>query len=338
MVHARFLLGPAGAGKTFRCLSEIRQSLRAEPDGPPLILLAPKQATFQLERQLLADATLRGYTRLQILSFDRLARWALAFAGEPDQPLLSEDGRVMVLHALLARRRKELRIFHASAGLPGFARQLSLELRELQQRQVTPEILRQLAAQGDLSDSLQRKLHDLSVLLGDYLEWLQRRSLQDAECLLELAAAALKRTTSPPALASALWLDGFAEMTPPELDLLAAVAARCERVTLAFCLENPPAPTPGSWLSIWTGIGETFRQCQARFSGLPGARVTVEVLQRDPSRGRFRKNPVLLHLEEKWTRPTDFPAEEGGALRLAECLNPAAEAVLAAREILRFVR
>src|SRR5580658_8598245 len=194
-VHARFLLGPAGAGKTFRCLTEIRQSLRAEPDGPPLILLAPKQATFQLERQLLADATLRGYTRLQIFSFERLAKFALAFAGEPDQPLLSEDGRVMVLHALLARRRKELQIFHASAGLPGFARQLSLELRELQQRQVSPDILRLLAAQGDLSDSLQRKLHDLSVLLGDYLEWLQRRSLQDAECLLELAAAALKRTT-----------------------------------------------------------------------------------------------------------------------------------------------
>jgi ATP-dependent helicase/nuclease subunit B len=341
-VHARFLLGPAGAGKTFRCLSEIRQSLLAKPDGPPLILLAPKQATFQLERQLLTDANLQGYTRLQILSFERLAKFVLAFASQPEQPLLSEDGRIMVLHALLARRRKTLQIFHASAGLPGFARQLSLELRELQQRQVSPEMLAQLAAQIDLSESLRRKLHDLSVLLGDYLAWLQHRSLQDAECLLDLAAAALKRADSPAPLASALWLDGFAEMTPPELDLLAAVAARCEKVTLAFCLEGAPAETRGSWLSIWTGIGETFRQCKARFSGLPGARVTVEVLQRDPLRGRFSNNPALLHLEEKWTLPTDFPDDAGTApteaLRLAECLNPAAEAVLAAREILRFVR
>src|SRR5580658_9769391 len=145
MVHARFLLGPAGAGKTFRCLSEIRQALLAQPDGPPLILLAPKQATFQLERQLLADQNLRGYTRLQILSFERLAKFALEFAGQALQPLLSEDGREMVLHAILARRRKALQIFHASAGLPGFARQLSLELRDLQQRQVTPDLLRRLA-------------------------------------------------------------------------------------------------------------------------------------------------------------------------------------------------
>ena len=48
---------------------------QASPDGPPLILLAPKQATFQLERQLLADDSLRGYTRLHILSFERLARF-----------------------------------------------------------------------------------------------------------------------------------------------------------------------------------------------------------------------------------------------------------------------
>jgi hypothetical protein len=52
-VQARFLLGPAGSGKTFLCLKEIRDALRENSEGPPLILLAPKQATFQLERQLL---------------------------------------------------------------------------------------------------------------------------------------------------------------------------------------------------------------------------------------------------------------------------------------------
>ncbi len=337
-MHARFLLGPAGAGKTFRCLTEIRQSLLAEPDGPPLILLAPKQATFQLERQLLAQADLQGYTRLQILSFERLARLALEFTGRPAPTLLSEDGRAMVLHALLARRRQELQIFHASAGLPGFARQLSLELRELQQRQISPALLRQLAAQPDLSETLRHKLHDLSILLEDYLAWLQRRSLQDAECLLGLASNALKGAGSPSPLASALWLDGFAEMTPAELDLLAAAAARCDNVTLAFCLEGPPAESPGSWLSIWTGIGKTYRQCLGRLSGLPGARVTVEVLPRDPSHGRFAGNAVLRHLAEKWTQPADFSGEAGGSLRLAQCLNPAEEAILAAGEILRFVR
>jgi ATP-dependent helicase/DNAse subunit B len=43
-----------------------------------LIFVAPKQATFQLERQLLSDPNLGGYTRLRILSFDRLAEMVLA--------------------------------------------------------------------------------------------------------------------------------------------------------------------------------------------------------------------------------------------------------------------
>ncbi|MGA2176981.1 MAG: PD-(D/E)XK nuclease family protein [Verrucomicrobiota bacterium] len=341
-VQARFLLGPAGTGKTFLCLAEIRQALLAEPSGPPLVLLAPKQATFQLERQLLADPSLPGYTRLQILSFERLADYVLEQLRQPPPPLLSEDGRTMVLRALLARRRKELQIFHASAGLAGFARQLSLQLRELQRRRLAPEGLRALAAQPGVSESLRRKLQDLSRLLEDYLDWLRQHHLQDADSLLDLAAGALERPSAQTLSISALWLDGFAEMTPQELDLLAALALRCQKMTLAFCLEGAPSGAKGSWLSIWTGIGKTFQQCRTRFSALPGACLTVEVLARHRAAGRFTENPVLRHLEEHWEPAAAFPDGPGvklnDSLRLAVCADPAAEAVLAAREILQFAR
>ena len=110
-----FLLGPAGSGKTFRCLTEIRAVLAAAPEGLPLVFLAPKQATFQLEWEILADPGLPGYTRLQILSIERLAEFVLNqfFSGPPR--LLSEEGRVMVLRALLARHYSQLNLFQASA-------------------------------------------------------------------------------------------------------------------------------------------------------------------------------------------------------------------------------
>src|SRR4051812_27050906 len=146
-VQIRFLLGPAGSGKTFQCLSEIRAALKASPDGPPLILLAPKQATFQLERQLLADNSLGGYTRLRILSFERLARFIFDELHNVPPKLLDEEGRLMVLRALLAKNRDELNLFRASARLTGFAQQLSLVLREIQSSQLTPDMLRQFAAQ-----------------------------------------------------------------------------------------------------------------------------------------------------------------------------------------------
>ena len=123
-----FLLGPAGSGKTYRCLAEIRDALRKNPEGPPLILLAPKQATFQLERQLLADpsaAGINGYTRLRTFSFERLAKFVFDNLHVALPQLLAEEGRVMVLRALLMQHERELKLFHRSARRTGFSRQLA---------------------------------------------------------------------------------------------------------------------------------------------------------------------------------------------------------------------
>src|SRR5687767_8157934 len=112
-VQVRFLLGPAGTGKTFRCLEEIRAELKRAPEGPPLLFLAPKQATYQLERQLLGDGSLQGFTRLHIVSFERLASLTLSALEIPEPRLLSDEGRGMILRALLTQHHEGLKLFRA---------------------------------------------------------------------------------------------------------------------------------------------------------------------------------------------------------------------------------
>jgi ATP-dependent helicase/nuclease subunit B len=357
-VQARFLLGPAGSGKTFRCLAEIRAALAASPEGPPplrfgaasppLVLLAPKQATFQLERQLLADSALTGYTRLNIFSFERLARFVLDALDVPmPSGLLAEEGRVMVLRALLMRHENKLKLFRPSARRPGFAQQLSQLLGELQQHQFTAAKLRALSVRPDLRRELQDKLHDLALLFEAYTNWLAKNQLQDGNRLLDAATSALRATLDPrPSTLGlqSLWLDGFAEMTPQELDLLAAILPRCDHATLAFCLENE-TKAETSWLSIWSSIGKTFQQCRQRLDNAPDCEVSVEILKRDRDKSRFI-SPALRELEMRWQNSTGVPPAKSGAdetsvlhsIRLAACANPEAEAVFAAREILRFVR
>jgi ATP-dependent helicase/nuclease subunit B len=348
-VQARFLLGPAGAGKTFRCLEEIRAALRENPLGPPLVFLAPKQATFQLERQLLSDPALPGYTRLHILSFERLAGFVLDRLREPRVPPLSEEGRVMVLRALLARRRADLGIFHSSAGMAGFARQLSLELRELRRRGISPETLSALAAGADLTEPLRRKLGDLALLQRDYLAWIVKHNVQDADSLAGPAAAALRRfaASARPSpngarLVSAVWLDGFAELTPQESGLLAALAPCCEKMTLAFCADGERPGGADSWLSPWSAIGRTQQDCWKALAAEPGVSLETEILRRHRRPGRFAGSPVLAHLEEHWALPKPWRGEDASAarqaLRAVVCANPEGEAILAAREILRFAR
>lgn len=344
-VRVRFLLGPAGTGKTHRCLAEIRAALKAAPTGPPLILLAPKQATFQLERQLLSDAELPGYTRLQILSFDRLANFILAEWGQKQPQFLEEEGRIMVLRALLTKHNPELKRFRATAKLPGFAQQLSLQLRELQRHRVSPaKLLDAQTSTSEATPALSEKLHDLAEMLRLYQQWLQHQQLKDADALPDLAAEALQQESAegrPPTgtEVGGLWLDGFAEMTPQELNLLAAFVPYCQQATLAFCLERQMSEDL-SWLSTWSLVGQTFRHCFNYLNTLPEGTVTVETLERDQPHQRFSANPVLRHLEAHWARPVLWrgKGDPGESLRLAACANPEAEAILAAREILHHVR
>ena len=319
VMQLRFLLGPAGSGKTFRCLAEIREALLESPEGSPLLLLVPKQATFQVERQLLADDRLAGYTRLQILSFDRLADFIQRELSAAPTRLLEEEGRVMALRALLGRNQSRLRIFRATARLPGFAQQLNLLLRELQQHRFSARKLAVLAEQFRSQPTLADKLHDVSLLLEAYRDWLETHQLQDADCLLELASDAIRHTeasAAPPLKVGGLWLDGFAEMTPQELDLLAAVLPICEQATLAFCLEREPVEDL-SWLSTWSVVSQTFRNCHQRLASLPGCDVRVEVLKRDVAGGRFANSPALQHLEAHWANPIPGWAGESSGYRLS---------------------
>ena len=412
-VQLRFLLGPAGSGKTFRCLSEAAQALETSPDGPPLLFLAPKQMTYQLERQLLADFGIQGYSRLHILSFERLAWHIFGQCRKPAPDVLDEEGRAMVLRSLLARRRDELKLFRASARLTGFAQQLSLALRELQRNQLSVESLEQLASKVQGSEGLALKLQDLAVLLREYLRWLEEHRLQDADRLLDSAAECLKmhgpagngnghaagvtasslagRATpgAPPTAPrprtrsdassrrrqdwrgrdqmflafgneqaknhdgaaslgiAQIWVDGFAEWSSQELELMAALLPHCEKATLTFCLERPPLRA-SSWLSAWSVIQRNYEHCSKRLGSLPGVSLAVETLPRSEE-GRFCKSPALAYLERAWTEPESAfedrrernpqqDSQTSASLRVAVCPDLEAEAVLAAREILRHVR
>src|SRR5262245_12441889 len=110
-MRARFLLGRAGAGKTQRCLQEIRQELAAASDGPPLLLLVPEQATYQMDRALLSGLPGGASTRARVVSFRRLTFQLISEMGGLDRRLIQDLGRQMLVHALLRRRSRDLKLY-----------------------------------------------------------------------------------------------------------------------------------------------------------------------------------------------------------------------------------
>src|SRR5258706_1150886 len=93
--------GRAGSGKTRRCFEGVVAALRADPLGPPVYWIVPKQATFMTERQLTCASGLGGFCRARVLSFDALGEGILEDPGAAAIPQQTALGRQMVLSDLL---------------------------------------------------------------------------------------------------------------------------------------------------------------------------------------------------------------------------------------------
>ena len=333
-VQISFLLGPAGTGKTFRCLKEIRDELRSRPEGPPLVFLAPKQSTYQLERQLLEDAELSGYSRLQILSFERLARFIFSEFRQPLPQFLSEQVRVMVLRALLSEWADQLTIFRNAARRAGFAEELSKQIREFQNHGFSPAGIRKLAAQLDRGRRAPEKLSDLALIYAKYQGWLKAQSLEDGDALLTGAADLL--TAEAPLRLGGVWFDGFAQLTPQELRLLTGLLRFTPHATLAFCADGNEAPRTSA--SPWFLVSQTLSRCRAALEQSYGRGVMqTQLLPRESTKSRFAKSAALAHLERFWSapEPRDESADE---IQMVQAANAEGEAVFAAREIVKLVR
>ena len=331
-----FLLGAAGSGKTYRCLSEIRDELLVRPEGAPLIFLAPKQSTYQLERQLL-ESELGGFSRLQIVSFERLANFIFQELGATRPRFISEEGRTMVLRALLTEMQGDLAIFRGAARRLGFAEELSKQIRELHNHGLGAAGVRRVAGQVKAGHSAREKLLDLALVQERYAEWLSRQGLEDGDALLTAAKELLEKCKPGRLELAGIWFDGFAQLTPQELELLVSAMGYTSRATLAFCVD-PDAPT-SSKLSAGYLVNQTAARCRAAIEMRFGqGSVEVETLMRDASRSRFSKCVTLRHLEKSWHGLEKFEGPLDSAVRVVEATDSEGEAHFVAREIVRHVR
>ena len=136
-MSVRFILGRAGTGKTRACLNNIREALIEDPSGPPVILLVPDQATFQMEHMLINMPDLPGFARAQVLSFKRLAARVLTELGGGGRKHIKELGKAMALRSLVQENADSLRLFASASRQYGFESFLSSNLKELSQYNIS---------------------------------------------------------------------------------------------------------------------------------------------------------------------------------------------------------
>jgi ATP-dependent helicase/nuclease subunit B len=287
----RFILGRSGSGKTRRCLEQIESLVRADPLGPPIFFLVPKQATFQAERLL--TCRLGAFARVRVVSFDALAAEILDACGAVGIPEITSRGRRLVVGHLLRRHQDDLLFYRASARRPGLAAELDATFEEFERAGLEANLIADAVQSLDHADddpglSLHDKLHDVNLLLGAYNQFIGQDRL-DPQRRLKLV---LERVADCAMLELAtLFVDDFFEFSGYQTRLLSAVAAAVERAEIALLID-PDSPVVSDPMQASPAEMSTFHRTERTYRALRAALADAAAAIED--------SPVLLREQRRF--------------------------------------
>jgi len=333
----RFILGRSGTGKTSFCIKEIVDALSVSSDNQQLILLVPEQATYQAERAILSDKRIAGYSRLGVLSFDRLQ--FMLSGRNAARPTISRIGRQMIIHRILRDRKSDLKAFGASAEHIGLGRQMAETITELHQYAKSPEDVKQLVSKLDKDRSLAAlKFADIALVLDEYLKFVEGKFI-DPDVQLNRVVGAVG--TAEFVRGAKLWVDGFASFTAGELAILAELLKAAADVRIALCLDplkidlaNPRAEE----FDITSLFYPTERTYACLVEIIRKSKLKLDkpvILDRAV---RFSDCEQLGHIERNLFEPQPKKMPAGDNIRIMSAADARAEVRFVAGEIVRLVR
>lgn len=337
----RFILGTSGSGKTRWCVDAIAETLRRGGDEP-LVFLVPEQATFQAERAILSCPGISGYSRLYILSFNRLQFHLCKTAAQNE---LSSLGRQMLVSRALSAVRERLRSLQSSAAAPGMASSLADLIGRMHEDSCTPQQL-EAAGRGILAKEPTSpagwKFVDIALVYGKYLELLSNPDcgFLNPDSLLTQARGKVK--DAPFLRGARLWVDGFSGFTLQQRDILFEMLSVCSQAEIALCLDpaaidfNEPDPEKLDPTSLFAPTEQTFVDL---LTILKRCRMPVDKPVLLTEHPRFQSAAALEQIERHFfSAGAVKPVSAGDTIEIRGLADIRSEAAFIACRIGRLVR
>lgn len=331
----RFIIGSSTANKGETCISEIKQKLREDPQGDPIIYLVPDQMTFQQEYALLNDDEMNGSIRAQVFSFSRLAWRVMQLTGGATKKFITSTGIQMMLRKIIDEKASDFHVFQKAIEKQGFIDQLEDMITEFKRYCITPEMItEQIAAieiykhQSITEKALKHKLEDLYYIYHNLINKLSG-AYMDNEDRLELLIDKLENTNF--LQNTTVYVDGFHHFTPQELRVLEVILKKGKEMHLTLTLneENDGLNDP---LNIYHVTRETYIQMKM-LAEKHGKKIEIERVQTNP-----QIESTFRHMDQYFDSRPAIPYTEVAPIQLAEAVHPRAEVEGVAQEIIRLVR
>ena len=334
----QFILGRSGTGKTSYCIESVVDSLQGG-GGEPLILLVPEQATYQAEQAILSDERVGGYSRLCVLSFERLE--FLLCGRRRVRPEVGSLGRQLIIDRVVREKKDELGVFGSCSGRSGLGIELAEVVAEFGKYGKSWEDVEELVAELGKEERYRltaKKLSDIGLILKGYQEFIKGKYI-DLE--IELAEVKKRIGESELTLGARLWVDGFSGFTGSELEILAELMRAAKETQIALCLDGSEidlsngARRDGDGLSLFWPTEQTYSSLLEVVRGCRGE-LKEPVLLKEAL--RFSGSGALGHIEKALFGRGHGKVCAEGKVRVVSAANGRAEVKFIAREIVKLVR
>lgn len=333
----RFILGPAGGGKTHQCLQEIAALEKDNPLGSPVYFILPEQATFIHERLLCEACGGGGFCRARVLSFNRLVYHAYKYRHQSPPPQLSEAGKLLLAGRVISAEHQQLQVYASASSGAGFAAYLVKAAEELATYGITPEQLEEAVARLAEQEGETRQVERLQETALLYRRYHEAQSHDYASYAgnMEYLASSIRQGMISGA---DIYIDGYLEFTPAELVVIEALFSdKGNRINITLPIdpallekELPREHVFAVPLVTWQRLTLLAQDHQA----------TIEPpLLLSGVRGRFAQNQELAALEASLAgRQQRQLAHQPQTIFLHQALDRRAELEGIGREMIRLVR
>ena len=284
MLH--FVFGAKGAGKTPYLYRVLGEAVRE--DGASALLLVPRQSTFENDKGVLRALGAQNASKVQVLSFSRLADAVFKRCGKPLRPLLGAGANTALMVLALEATREQLQFFSRQAASFGFAQRMLAAVAQFKQSGVTPQSLRDAA--GTLETGfLRSKLLETALIFETYNTFVEHSFFDDQDVLTLVAE---KLPESGLLTGKTVVINGFSAFSAQETEVLRQVLLHAGEVYVGLCTDAQRADDA---LSPFALTNRTARRLR-RLAEQCGVRVAAPVVCKAETGFDGYAAPELAHL------------------------------------------
>lgn len=318
-------IGRAGTGKSHAMLSEIKQKMKQDPLGDPIIIIAPTQSTFQIEQDFVKDPELNGSLRTEVLHFERLSHRIFQEIGGLTEDYVSKGAMEMMVFDILQNHRKELNLYQSQVKYYGFSSKLTEQIQDFKKYAVSPEQLEDFISENQLQPRTQDKLHDIALVYR-YLETRLADNFVSSEDTLYKFVEQMGK--SEWLKRAEIYIDGFHNFSTLEYLMIEALAKHTKSVSVLLTTNGDKDP-----FSLFRKSSSVLTHLEEIAQKLD----TTVNLRQFTTKYRF-DNADLSHLESSFNELFIDKVPNKGHVNILEASNVREEVNAVARDIIRKAR